>query len=108
VIEMRRPESGDRLIIFVAGAWHDLIEILVLDPAAVCRIESQDLRAGGLGIVKLRIFPIADSRIQASVHEEQEASLRASEWNDRRIVESDRERLIPREAAGHWVHDQTR
>ena len=84
VIEMHRPESGDRLIVLLAAAGHDLIEILVLDPAARWGIESQNLRAGGLRILELRVFPIADSGIQTSVHEEQAAGLRASERNDPR------------------------
>ena len=49
VIEMRRPESGDRLIVLFSAAGHDLIEILVFDPAARWGIEPQDLRARGLG-----------------------------------------------------------
>ena len=45
MIEMRRPENGDRLIVLVGGlARHRLIEILVFDPAA--RLEN---RAAGLG-----------------------------------------------------------
>ena len=50
VIEMRRPEIGDRQIVLVGGLTRQrLIEILVFDPAARRRIEPQDLRAGGLG-----------------------------------------------------------
>ena len=60
-------------------------------------VQPQDLRAGGLGIRELRDFPTADSPIETSVHEEQGASFRASECNDRLIAESHWERLIPRE-----------
>ena len=39
MIEMRRPEVGDRGEVFPAGAGDQLIEILVFDPAAGWRIE---------------------------------------------------------------------
>ena len=102
---MGGPHRSDSLIVpepFLGG--RHLNEILVLDPAAGWRIEPQDLGAEGLRMRELRIHPIADSRIQTSVHEDQGSRLRASEGNDRWIVESDRERLIPREA-GRRVHD---
>ncbi len=75
--------------------------------AARRRIEPQDLGAGGLRILELRIFPVAYPRIQAPVQEDQCARLCASEGDDRRVVESDRERLSPGEG-GYWIHDHWR
>ena len=108
MIEMGGPHRSDSLIVpepFLGG--RHLNEILVLDPADGRRIEAQHLGAEGLRVIELRIHPIADPRIQTSVHEDEGARLRASERNDRRIVESDGERLIPSEA-GRWVHDHRR